>query len=159
MLVIADADRLIDAGHKDLAIADFARARSPGDCRDGLFAKLVWDDDFNFDLWQKVDRIFPATVELGMAFLAAMTARFQNGHAFNACLEQGVFHSIQLGGLENCFNFLHKSKNLTQNFLALTRLAYQVDAKAESHKTTMIEKESAPALFISKSPTNQDPKS
>jgi hypothetical protein len=36
-----------------------------------------------------------------------MAAGFENGHAFNACLEQGILDCIQLGGLENGFNFDH----------------------------------------------------
>jgi hypothetical protein len=39
--------------------------------------------------------------------MAAMAAGFQNRHAFDACFEQRILHSVQLGGLENSFNLEH----------------------------------------------------
>jgi len=42
-----------------------------------------------------------------VALLAAMSARFQNGHAFDACLEQGFFDRVQPGGLKNSFYLDH----------------------------------------------------
>src|SRR5271155_3985560 len=55
-----------------------------------------------------------------MTLLAAMTACFQNRHAFYACFKQGVFDCIQLGRLENGFDLLHKPKNLARILLAVT---------------------------------------
>jgi hypothetical protein len=42
-----------------------------------------------------------------VALLAAMSAGFQNRHTFNASFEQGILDCVQLGGLENGFNFDH----------------------------------------------------
>jgi hypothetical protein len=36
-----------------------------------------------------------------------MAAGFENGHAFDACFEQRILYSVQLGGLENGFNLEH----------------------------------------------------
>jgi hypothetical protein len=69
--------------------------------------RVVGDDQLDLDLGEKVDGVFAAAIELGVALLAAMAAGFENGHAFNACFEQGVFDGVQLGGLENGFNLEH----------------------------------------------------
>jgi hypothetical protein len=68
---------------------------------------VVVDHQFDLDLGQKIDRVFAAAIELGVALLAAMAAGFENGHAFDACFEQGILDCIQLGGLENGFNLEH----------------------------------------------------
>jgi hypothetical protein len=36
-----------------------------------------------------------------------VTAGFEDGHSFNARLDQGIFNCIQLGGLDNRFNLEH----------------------------------------------------
>jgi len=40
---------------------------------------------------------------------AAMAASLQNGHGFDPGLEQRILDRIQLGWLENRFNFEHKT--------------------------------------------------
>jgi hypothetical protein len=42
-----------------------------------------------------------------VAFLAAMAASLENGHAFNACFQQRVLDGIQLGRLEYGFDLEH----------------------------------------------------
>jgi hypothetical protein len=42
-----------------------------------------------------------------VALLAAMAASLENGHAFNACFQQRILDSIQLGWLENGFDLEH----------------------------------------------------
>ncbi len=67
----------------------------------GLVFQVVVDHQFDFDLGEKVDGVLAAAIELGVALLAAMAAGFENGHAFNACLDQGFFDCTQLGGLDD----------------------------------------------------------
>jgi hypothetical protein len=43
-----------------------------------------------------------------VSLLAAVASSLQNGHAFDACVEQGVLDCVQLRRLENHFNFEHK---------------------------------------------------
>jgi hypothetical protein len=65
------------------------------------------DYELDFDLGEEIDGVFAATIELCVAFLAAMAAGFENGHAFNACFEQCVFDSVEFGRLENGFDLKH----------------------------------------------------
>ena len=61
---------------------------------------------------QEVDRVFTATIELGVALLAAVAAGLENGHSFNACFKQGILDCVQLGGLENRFDLEHTNASL-----------------------------------------------
>ena len=105
--VVADADGFGNRADKDLAVADTPGAGSGDDGLNGLFLHIVGDNEFDFDLGEKVNRVFAAAVKLGVALLAAVAAGFEYGHAFNACLKQGILDCIQLRRLENRFNFEH----------------------------------------------------
>ena len=114
VLVVADADGFIDSGHEDFAVSDFAGSGCADDGLNGLVLDLVGDNDFDLYFGQQIDGVFAAAVELSVALLAAMAAGFQNCHAFNAGFEEGILHGIQLGGLEDCLNLLHKKNNLAR---------------------------------------------
>src|SRR5579863_5409163 len=73
-LVVADANDLIDARKKNLPVTDFAGASG---CRNGLHDFLnhrIGDDQFELDLRNKVDGVFPSAVELGVSLLSSMAA-------------------------------------------------------------------------------------
>jgi len=105
--VVADADGVVDVADKDFAVADAAGAGRADDGLKGFFLHVVVDHKFDLHLGQKIDRVFAAAVKLGVALLTAMAAGFENGHAFNARFEQGILHYVQLGWLQNRFNFGH----------------------------------------------------
>ncbi len=107
VFVVADSDGFVDAGDEDFAVADFAGAGCADDGGDGFVFEVVGDDDFDFDFGQEVDGVFASAVELGVALLAAVAASFEDGHAFDACFEEGVFDGVQFGGLEDGFDLLH----------------------------------------------------
>ena len=69
---------------------------------------FIGDHKFDFDLGKKVNGVFAASIKLGVAFLAAVAAGLQNRHAFDACLEQGIFDCIELRRLQNRFYLEHK---------------------------------------------------
>src|ERR1700759_2082871 len=67
----SDADRFLDIGHEDFAVAD-----APGLCRapdrvDGFFDQVVANHDLDFDLGQEVDDVFRTAIKLGMSLLPA----------------------------------------------------------------------------------------
>jgi hypothetical protein len=78
----------------------------------GLLFQIVVENQLDLDLGEKVDGVFAAAIELGVALLAAMAAGFENGHAFDACFEQRILDGVQLGRLENGFNLEHIRKCL-----------------------------------------------
>src|SRR3546814_20426350 len=67
----ADADRLLDAGYEDLAVADAPSAGRRLDRLDRAFGQRVLDHDLELHLGQEIDDVFRAAVELRMALLAA----------------------------------------------------------------------------------------
>jgi hypothetical protein len=64
-----DANRFFDCEHKDLSISDFAGLRRLYDCCRGVFHHAVRKDDFDLDLWHKVDGVFSSTINFCVAFL------------------------------------------------------------------------------------------
>ena len=48
-----------------------------------FFQQFVRNYGFDLDLGQKIDGIFPATIELGVALLTAVASCFQDGHALH----------------------------------------------------------------------------
>src|ERR1700751_6377940 len=83
-LVVADADRLVNARYEYLAVAYVTGARRGDDRVDHLFCRLVVYHQFQLHLRQQINRVFPSPVELGMTLLPAVTARLQNRHALHA---------------------------------------------------------------------------
>src|SRR5579859_8072534 len=80
----ANPDRASQFGDENLAVANLTRASGPQDRVDHFTRMIVRSDDFDFDLRQKVDRVFGSAVGFGMTLLPADTAHFGDRHALNA---------------------------------------------------------------------------
>lgn len=106
-LIIADADGFVDARDEDLAVPDTARSGRSDDGLNGPFYHTVSHYQFQLDLWQQVNRVFPPSVKFSVTFLAAVTTCFQNRDAGNAGLHQSILYSVQPGRLNDGFNLLH----------------------------------------------------
>src|SRR5258706_12874090 len=106
---IANADRLIHLGQKDLAIANLARSGALHDRVNGGFDDFVVDNHFQLDLRQQVDRVFASAIGFGVALLPAMPAHLEYRHPINAHLRQGFFDVFEFGGLNHRFNLVHGS--------------------------------------------------
>jgi hypothetical protein len=106
-LVVANPDGFVDLRNKDLSVSDAACAGRCDDGLNGFFGELVGDDEFEFDLGKKVYSVLPAAVELGVAFLATVTARLKDGDAGYSRFYECIFYCVQFGGLDDCFDLLH----------------------------------------------------
>src|SRR5689334_24823948 len=62
----ADADRLVDGQHEDLAVADRPGLGRAGDRVDDLLHQRVADHDLDLHLGQEVHGVLRAAVELGI---------------------------------------------------------------------------------------------
>src|SRR3954451_15579591 len=98
---------VVDRRHEDLAISDLPGARASSDHLDCFFREIGRDRDFDFQFWQKIHDIFGATVDFGMAFLAAVTLDLGYGHAVNADRGQRLAHLVKLEGFDNGNEELH----------------------------------------------------
>jgi hypothetical protein len=104
----ANADRIFDCADKNLPIADFpgfGRLDNGFDC---LIRLLVAQHDFNFDLRQKIDGVFAAAINLGVAFLAPETFYFGDGHSFDAEAGKGFLYVFQFKRFYDGLDFFHR---------------------------------------------------
>jgi hypothetical protein len=95
----ADADRLLDRRHKDLAVADLVGARRLQHCVERSRQQRIVEDDLDFDLGQEVDDVLGAAMELGMALLAAETAHSATVSPVTPISCNALFTSSSLNGL------------------------------------------------------------
>src|ERR1700730_8348227 len=107
-LIIANADRVVDPGEKNFTVADFPGARRRHDRLHCLFHHVVYQDHLQLDLGDEVNGIFAAAVELRMAFLPAMSASFEHGHALDTDFMKRGFHCFQLRSLDHRFDLCHR---------------------------------------------------
>src|SRR2546422_4524176 len=79
-LLGADADGVFDFGYENLAVAYFSGAGRTDDRLHRRVHLRIGQDDFNFDLRQKVYRVFAAAINFSVALLAAEAFHFGDGH-------------------------------------------------------------------------------
>src|SRR5262249_41506658 len=97
-------DQIVD---KNFAIADLTCLGRLHDRAQGFLHEIVGDDDLDFDLGDKIDGVFGATVHFDVAFLSAEAANFGDGHAENTLFGQGSFNIFEFEMSDNCFDFFH----------------------------------------------------
>src|SRR5271166_5352559 len=92
--IVADADGFVYPREKNLAVTDLSCPSSAGDGLNNFLDHVVGQHQLDLDLWNEIDRIFAATVKLGVAFLPSVTAGFQHRHALHADLVQSVLYGF-----------------------------------------------------------------
>ena len=103
----ADADRLLDVGYEDLAVADAAGLRSLADGLDGALDHVVAEHDLDLHLGQEIDDILGAAIEFGVTLLAAESLGLGHGDALQADFLERFLHLIELERLDDRFDLLH----------------------------------------------------
>src|ERR1022692_4066153 len=68
---------------------------------------MILNHRLDLDLRQQIDNVFVASINLGMAFLAAVAAYLRYRHAIDARFEQGVFYRLETRGADDCFQLFH----------------------------------------------------
>jgi len=109
------APSFFDIRDKNFAISNFTRPRGLDDDFRRSLRVLVRHDQINFDLRQKIHRVFATAVGFRMSVLPAKALHFTNGHPINADLPQGVLDFIQFGKFDNRFNFFHTFSTVSFN--------------------------------------------
>src|SRR6266487_3660768 len=100
----ADAHRVLETEHEDLAVADLAGLGRAGDGF-GDFVDLVSGDrDFDLELGQEAHGIFGAPIDFGMALLAAIPLDFSDG--------QPVADLVELEWLDDGHDEFHENPPL-----------------------------------------------
>ncbi len=102
-----DADGVFNGRNEYFAITDFSGVGTFNDGFGHGGCVFIVDDDFQFHLGEKIHGVFTATVNLGMAFLAAESFDFRNGHSLNADFGESFLHFFKFEGFNNGFDFFH----------------------------------------------------
>src|SRR5262249_14347263 len=95
----ADANGFLHRRNEDLAIADAAGLGGLLDGLERLGQHLLAKDDLKLNLWQEIDDVFRAAVELGVALLATEPLGLYNRDTLQADLLQGLLHLVELQAL------------------------------------------------------------
>ena len=74
--IITNANSFFNAAYEDLSVANASGTCGRAYRINRLFLHFVENNHLDFDLGKKVDRVFATAVELGMALLTAVSARF-----------------------------------------------------------------------------------
>src|ERR1051325_2618479 len=108
-LVSPDSNDLFDGGNEDLTIPDLPSLGRLKNRLDNLLSHIVRGENFQFYFRQKIDRVFGATVKLGMAFLASKPLYLGDRHAGNTGGSEFLFYFVKLEGFYDRFDFFHCS--------------------------------------------------
>ncbi len=103
----ADANDLFERRDEDLAVADLARACCGFDRFDGAFDQGFRHGRLDLHLGQKIDHVFRAAVQLGVALLPTETLDFGDGDARHPDARQGLAHLVQLERLDDGRDHFH----------------------------------------------------
>src|SRR5262249_18378660 len=110
VLPCADPNDVLQCGDEHLSIADDSGARRFDDCVDGAVDELVRDGHGYQHLGYEVDLILRASIDLGMALLAAEAFGFYGCQAGHTEGDQSSFEFVQLVGPDHGVNTLHRSR-------------------------------------------------
>ena len=95
-LIVANADGFVDSREEDLSVTDLTGASRRHDSLYCSLDHLVRQNHFELDLGNQVNRVFPSSIELGVAFLPAVASGFKHGHTLDTDLVERVFNRFQL---------------------------------------------------------------
>src|SRR3972149_9431205 len=87
---------LLKIENKNLAIADLAGIGGFFDCLDYRIEHFALDRGLDFYLGQKIDHVFRAAIQLGMAFLPSESLDLGNGDALHADRGQRLAYLVKL---------------------------------------------------------------
>ena len=107
LLIGADADGGFDSRDEHFAVADLAGLGGLDDARHGGVHLFVREDEFKFDLGQKVHGVFAAAIDFRVTILTTEALDFGDRHSLNADFAEGVFDLFKLEGFDDGFDFLH----------------------------------------------------
>jgi len=95
-VIIADPDDFIYPREKNLSVADLAGPGRPGNCLHDFLSHGVGDHQFELNLGNEIDGVFPATVKLRVPLLPSVAAGLEHGHALDSNLVQRILYAFEL---------------------------------------------------------------
>jgi len=106
-LFSSNADDIVQRTDKDFSITNFAGFGSFDDCFDGALDGGVGQNNFEFDLWEKVDGVFASAIDFRVSLLTAEALNFGDRHALDSQARKRFFNVFELERLNNGLNLFH----------------------------------------------------
>src|ERR1700752_3001752 len=103
----SDADRFLDIGNEDFAVADATSLGSAADGVDGFLHQIVADHDLDFDLGQEVDDVFRTAIQFRVALLPSKALGLGDGDALQSDFLKRLLHLVEFERLDDGLNLLH----------------------------------------------------
>src|SRR5262245_57233432 len=103
-----DAQRALDIGDENLAVANLAGLGSRADGLDDLVDQVVAYRDLDAGLGHEIDHVLSAAVELGMAALATEALHLGDGHARDPQVGKCRAHVVELERLDDRCDQFHQ---------------------------------------------------
>src|SRR5262249_44097216 len=97
----------VEVADPDLAVADLAGLTGSDDGLGDLVGVSVVDDDVDTQFGEELDFVFGASVDLGVAALAAVPSYFSDGHALDPGVTHGFGHVIEFVRLDDGHDCSH----------------------------------------------------
>src|SRR5262249_38100972 len=102
-----DADRFLDIGNEDFAVADATCLGSSADGVDRLLHQIVADHDLDFDLGQEVDDVFRTAIQFRVALLPSKALGLGDGDALQSDFLKRLLHLVEFERLDDGLDLLH----------------------------------------------------
>src|SRR5438552_3389779 len=105
----ADADRRVHRVDEDLAISDIAGLGRSRQHASDLVYHAVRHHHLDLDLGEKIHRVLATAIELRVALLAAESPHLGHRHPDHSDSGQGFLRVVELEGLDDGFDLLHRA--------------------------------------------------
>jgi len=104
----ANTNGVVYGTDENLSVPDFSRFCGLHNRCHGLFHQTVRKHDFDLNLWQKIDGVFTAALNLGMPLLTAKALHFTHRHSLEPEARQCILHFLELEGFNDGLDLFHE---------------------------------------------------
>jgi len=101
----SDSDYGFNRCNKNFSITDTSGFGCFFNCLQDFGQDIVGNNDFKFDLWNKIDHIFGSTIKFRVTFLTAETLNLAYRDTLDTDFVQSLFNIIQLERFDYCVDF------------------------------------------------------
>src|ERR1700730_10797936 len=101
--LVADTDRFFHLAKEDFSVADISRRCCLQNRIDSGIHQVLRQHQLQLDFRQKIDGVFPASVDLRVTFLTSVAAYIGDGHSADAQFGQDFLDSLEPGRLDDRF--------------------------------------------------------
>jgi cation diffusion facilitator CzcD-associated flavoprotein CzcO len=101
--LVPNTDRFFHLAKEDFSVADISRRCCLQDRIDSGIHQVLRQHQLQLNFRQKIDGIFPASVDLRVTFLTSVAAHIGDGHSADAQFGQDFLDSLEPGRLDDRF--------------------------------------------------------